>query len=115
VRHAGYRDVSFGVYFPQDKVSWALRDKSPDYNYNLLRTRLDGLRQLRRGFDAADIAYNLRDGLHRNIGGMCNPALYSQTHIGTKVLIQVTSTCACIRPRFHSIPVACLLIIGLHQ
>lgn len=80
----------------QDKVSWALRDQSSDYNYNLLRLRLTGLRELRRGFDAADIAYNLRDGLHRNIGGMCNPALYAQTHIGTKVLIQVSNCIACV-------------------
>lgn len=34
-------------------------------------------------------AHNIRDGLHRNIGSMCNPALYKHTHIGTKVLIQV--------------------------
>ena len=76
----------------QDKVAWTLRKDSSEYDAELISRRLRGLRQLRRGYDATDIAYNLRAGLHRNLGGISNPSLYRHALSGTKVLIHVRPT-----------------------
>ena len=64
------------------------RAESDHYDHTIIQRRLDTLRALRRGHNAADIAYSLRAGLHRNLGGISNPLLFQYTKVGTKVMIQ---------------------------
>ncbi len=68
-------------------ADWREQDESPDYDYQLIRVRLDELRALRRYGDIARLVYCLHEGLHGNLGNIANPTLYSHCLFGTKRLL----------------------------
>ncbi|MFO1425094.1 MAG: DUF3336 domain-containing protein [Candidatus Competibacteraceae bacterium] len=68
-------------------ADWRERDESPDYDYLLIRERLNELRALRRHGDTARLVYSLHEGLHGNLGNIANPVLYSYCLFGTKRLL----------------------------
>lgn len=68
-------------------ADWREQDESPDYDYRLIRERLNELRALRRHGDIARLVYSLHEGLHGNLGNIANPVLYSHCLFGTKRLL----------------------------
>ncbi|KAI9291117.1 patatin-domain-containing protein [Neoconidiobolus thromboides FSU 785] len=73
----------------EGKNDWKNDPTSEFYDYELLHSRLTQLRKARAENDYHALIYLLRTSLSRNFADMGNPALYSQTNVGTKVLIEV--------------------------
>nr|MBV6628663.1 DUF3336 domain-containing protein [Oceanococcus sp. HetDA_MAG_MS8] len=69
-------------------AAWRRDDASPDYDYRLVRSRVESLRRLRQRNDARGMVHELRQGLHWNLGNMGNAALYGPSLLGTKHLIE---------------------------
>jgi len=67
--------------------SWRLEPESEDYDYRLLKSRIRLFRKLRKQKDYDQLIFRLREELHGNIGNMANPALYQQSRVGTKKLV----------------------------
>ena len=66
---------------------WRNVERSTDYDYRVIRYRLDELAQIRAQGDLKELLYYLSEGLHGNMGGMGSSALYSKSLLGTKQLI----------------------------
>ncbi|CAG8672263.1 12670_t:CDS:10, partial [Dentiscutata erythropus] len=71
-----------------DNDKWKLDPASPYYDYNLIQYRLGHLKQVREGNDVSSMIHMLRAGLLRNLGGLNDPRLFSQSYLGTKKLIE---------------------------
>jgi TAG lipase/steryl ester hydrolase/phospholipase A2/LPA acyltransferase len=69
-------------------AEWKLEDASPDYDYPLVRMRLNELRQARVRQDVEQIIFILNEGLHGNLGNIANPVLYQVAKVGSKRLIR---------------------------
>ncbi|HBP74584.1 MAG TPA: DUF3336 domain-containing protein, partial [Alcanivorax sp.] len=67
---------------------WKDIDRSPHYDYELIRNRLWQIRQARERNDVNKLVFHLHEGLHGNLGNISNPALYGHSRIGTKRLIE---------------------------
>ncbi|WP_293371764.1 DUF3336 domain-containing protein [Nevskia sp.] len=67
---------------------WKHEDESPDYDWQLIRTRLTQIRQYRDTRQIVKLVRHLRQGLHWNLGNTANPVLYNHAYIGTKRLIE---------------------------
>ncbi|MCH2557027.1 MAG: DUF3336 domain-containing protein [Alcanivorax sp.] len=67
---------------------WKEIDRSPHYDYELIRNRLWQIRQARERGDVNKLVFHLHEGLHGNLGNISNPALYGHTRVGTKRLIE---------------------------
>ncbi len=66
---------------------WKEDDRSPYYDYELIRSRLKELREDRENRDVEKLVFNLHEGLHGNLGNIANPQLYAIARFGTKSLI----------------------------
>jgi TAG lipase/steryl ester hydrolase/phospholipase A2/LPA acyltransferase len=66
---------------------WKRADQSRNYDFVSIRIRLDRLRSMRAKHDYHGLLFNLNEGIHGNMGGMGNSALYHRAHFGTKKLI----------------------------
>eukprot|EP00126_Sphaerothecum_destruens_P009883 Sdes_comp20619_c0_seq1m15689 len=75
-----------------DKINglnrWKREFESSDYDNELIEERLEDLRIARKSGDLRKMMFLLREGLHRNLGGIGNPSLYDYCHVGTKSLIE---------------------------
>lgn len=67
---------------------WRRKDTSREYDYVSIRIRLDRLRSMRAKHDYHGLLFNLNEGIHGNMGGMGNAALYHRARFGTKNLIE---------------------------
>ncbi|CAO3617572.1 unnamed protein product [Cunninghamella echinulata] len=67
---------------------WKKQPKSKLYDYKLISSRLDHLRNAREANDAKTMTYILRGGLLRNFGGISDRRLFSHSYYGTKDLIE---------------------------
>lgn len=67
---------------------WRRVEDSELYDAPQIRTRFNLLRELCDGHDVREVLFALNEGIHGNMGGMGNPALYSKTWFGTKQLIR---------------------------
>ncbi|EPB86968.1 hypothetical protein HMPREF1544_06186 [Mucor circinelloides 1006PhL] len=66
---------------------WKREMASPDYDHELIKTRLDQLRHIRKtNKGQSAMIFALRTSLARNLGDMGNPKLYSYSRVGTKDL-----------------------------
>jgi hypothetical protein len=85
--------------------AWRGDPTSSAYDHKALASRLRKLRQVRAAVTSAPsaaarakaierMAHTLRAGLARNLAGMGSPALYEQSHCGTKSLIEDVSSTA---------------------
>ncbi|KAF1958888.1 patatin-domain-containing protein [Byssothecium circinans] len=68
--------------------AWKLEDESAEYDYNLLKTRLEEIDNVRISCDVKRMIYLIRTALTRDLGGMGDLRLYKHSHIGTKKLIE---------------------------
>ncbi len=66
---------------------WKAEDRSSAYDYEMLQLRLTEIRSARERQDVNRLVFHLHEGLHGNLGGIANPALYSVAKVGTKNLI----------------------------
>jgi len=69
------------------RSEWKKRERSSLYDYRTIRARLDGLRKCRARGDDKGLLFTLNEGIHGNMGGMGNAALYAVAKYGTKDLI----------------------------
>lgn len=70
------------------KSKWRTETKSNLFDYKNIQFRLDEIRNLRLNNDDVGLLFALNEGIHGNQGGMGNPALYEQSLVGTKHLIE---------------------------
>lgn len=69
------------------RFAWRETAKSSLYNYESIQTRVNKLKRLRRAGKAADLLFTLNEGIHGNMDGMGNRALYRKAASGTKHLV----------------------------
>lgn len=67
--------------------AWREKEESDLYGYRSIRKRLDTLRAFRKSGDDHALLYNLNEGIHGNMDGIANEALYQKSTFGTKTLI----------------------------
>ena len=68
-------------------AAWKENERSDLYDHRIIRHRYDELVEARASQDPDKLIYYLNEGLHGNMGGMGNPALYGKARSGTKHLI----------------------------
>ncbi len=66
---------------------WRLEEQSDLYDHRVIRRRFDELCEVRASGDPIRLVYYFNEGIHGNMGGMGNPALYTRAHLGTKELV----------------------------
>lgn len=92
IKHAGTYQEWHEASLEYDRLSgaeeWKEIDRSPHYDYELIRNRLGQIRQARERHDVNKLVFHLHEGLHGNLGNISNPALYAFSRVGTKKLIQ---------------------------
>lgn len=86
--YAEWSDVAVRLDEATGKDEWREIVACSDYDHELIASRVDLLRQLRRAHDVHGLMFYLREELHGNLGNIANPALYQETMIGTKRLIE---------------------------
>lgn len=67
---------------------WKAKDPCKDYDYRLIRKRVQRLQLAQGQHDINALMSILHEGLHGNLGNIANPALLSHCKIGTKHLIE---------------------------
>ena len=74
---------------------WKKVDQTESYDYVLVRSRVDKIRRMRIDRNNPGLLFALKEGLHGNLGGMGNEALYNKAMSGTKNLVKeyITEVC----------------------
>lgn len=85
--HAEWREAAEAHDRHSGAAGWQQRDASARYDFRSVRKRLTQLRALREAGDNAGLLYTLNEGVHGNLDGMGNSALYRRALYGTKQLI----------------------------
>ncbi|MBT1063021.1 DUF3336 domain-containing protein [Bowmanella sp. Y26] len=67
---------------------WKQQDKSNDYDFRLIRKRVERMQAAKANNDAAGLMFILHEGIHGNLANIANPELGNYAKVGTKVLIQ---------------------------
>lgn len=67
---------------------WKKIDQTQAYDHSLVRARLDKIRKMRIERNNAGLLFVLNEGVHGNLGGMGNEALYTKAKSGTKKLVE---------------------------
>lgn len=83
-----WREISLELDVLEGAEVWKQDDTSDDFDHLLIKERLSEMSTLRKAGDVQQLAFNLYEGLHGNIGNIANPALYSVARVGTKHLIE---------------------------
>ncbi len=85
---ATWRDAARAFDEASGLEDWKHEDESPEYDWQLIRSRLAQIRQYRETRQVVKLMRHLRQGLHWNLGNTANPALYGHSYFGTKRLIE---------------------------
>ncbi len=92
IRHASSYQEYREACLEHDKLSgadeWKSKDPCRDYDYRLIRKRVQRLQIARGKGDVHALSSIIHEGLHGNLGNIANPALREQCKIGTKTLIE---------------------------
>ena len=67
---------------------WKAKEASREYDYRLIRKRLQRIKLARSRGDAAGLMSILHEGIHGNLGNISNPVLSHHAKFGTKYLIE---------------------------
>lgn len=70
------------------KDEWREKEYSKLYDYKEIKLRLNKLRSFREKNDDRGLLFTLNEGIHGNMGGMGNAALYAIALSGTKKLVE---------------------------
>lgn len=84
---AEWREAALAHDRHSGAAGWQQRDASARYDFRSVRQRLNTLRKLRDEGDNAGLLYSLNEGVHGNLDGMGNSALYRRARFGAKQLI----------------------------
>lgn len=90
-----WKAAALELDFLEGKADWKEDFASDLYHYELIYDRLSNLKHYRQQNDFERLKRALREGLHHDLGNMGNPALYSQSRVGTKHLIEEYITQVC--------------------
>ncbi len=93
--YEAWKAAALELDFLEGNVDWKEDFASDLYHYELIYDRLSNLRHYRQQNDAERLKRALREGLHHDLGNMGNPALYTQSRVGTKHLIEEYITQVC--------------------
>src|SRR3546814_17600398 len=85
--YSSWREIANDLDRLEGADIWNLDDASDDYDYLLIQERLQRIRRLREQADVRQLAYELYEGLHGNLGNISHPALYVVARVGTKRII----------------------------
>lgn len=92
IRHATsyqeYREASLAHDALSGADEWKAKDPCRDYDYRLIRKRVQRLQLARGKGDSLALMSILHEGLHGNLGNIANPVLQEKCKIGTKALIE---------------------------
>jgi TAG lipase/steryl ester hydrolase/phospholipase A2/LPA acyltransferase len=86
--YRAWREIAQELDQLEGGEAWKHDETSDDFDYLLIRERLAELRRLRERGDARQLAFDLYEGLHGNLGNISNPGLYTVARVGTKRLIE---------------------------
>ena len=92
IKHAANYDEYVEACQAHDELSgadeWKAKDSCKEYDYRLIRKRVQRIKLAKSRGDAAGLMSILHEGLHGNLGNIANPELRQFSKIGTKHLIQ---------------------------
>ena len=71
-----------------DHYAWKYDVSSPEFNYKLIRERLEEIVRADRNRDIGAMSRLLKSGFERNYAGIINPRLYERLYGGTKFIIE---------------------------
>ena len=83
-----WKAAALELDYLEGNVEWKEEFASEFYNYNLIHDRLRELRHYHQTGDYARLKRAIREGLHHDLGNISNPALYHNSYVGTKHLIE---------------------------
>ena len=86
--YATWREAAAELDRLEGNDAWKAEDASEDYDWRLIQDRRQRIRALMKANDAPLLVYEMRQGLHWNLGNHGNPFLYAHAHVGTKQLIE---------------------------
>ena len=69
------------------KADWKRNEQSNLYDYQIIQSQFQGLRKCRKNGDDRGLLFLLNEGIHGNMGGIGDSALYSVAKFSTKQLI----------------------------
>ncbi|WP_350171632.1 DUF3336 domain-containing protein [Hyphomonas sp.] len=85
--YSEWMEIAQQIDLKSGKDKWKKNDVDNRYDYRRIRDRLEALRHARETHDEQELLFALNEGLHGNVGGIGNPALYDEAVLGTKDLI----------------------------
>lgn len=85
--YAAWRQAATELDRLEGLDDWQAEDASEHYDWRLIRRHRQQILLLIQAGDARRLAYELRQGMHWNLGKHGNPRLYTHAHGGTKTLI----------------------------
>lgn len=85
--YAEWRAAAAALDATSGAEQWKSRDDDGLYDSKDIRSRLDKLRTGIAGGDSEELLFELNEGIHGNMSGIGNPALYRRALLGTKTLI----------------------------
>ncbi|MCC2616226.1 DUF3336 domain-containing protein [Aestuariibacter halophilus] len=100
IQHASNYQEYVDACLAHDALSgaaeWKAKDICRDYDYRLIRKRVQRIKLSRSRGDIHGLMSILHEGLHGNLGNISNPTLNHQAKIGTKTLIEefIDQVCA---------------------
>jgi TAG lipase/steryl ester hydrolase/phospholipase A2/LPA acyltransferase len=68
-------------------AEWKTEERIRRYDYQVIRARLDEIREVRASGNPHRILFFLNEGIHGNTGAIGASSLYRVSHFGTKNLI----------------------------
>jgi len=83
-----WKAAALELDYLEGNVEWKEEFASDLYNYNLIYDRLRELRQYHQTGEYSRLKRAIREGLHHDLGDISNPALYHNSYVGTKHLIE---------------------------
>lgn len=86
--YATWREAAAELDRLEGRDRWQHEEASEDYDWRLIKSRLQELRRCRAQGQTLRLLYHLRQGLHWNLANIGNPALYAHARVGTKKLVQ---------------------------
>lgn len=86
--YAAWSEIARELDRLEGSEAWKQDDTCDDFDHLLIKERLGDMRELRRRGDARQLAFNLYEGLHGNLGNISNPLLHQVARFGTKRLIE---------------------------
>ncbi|MEW9799116.1 DUF3336 domain-containing protein [Alteromonas sp. CYL-A6] len=92
IKHAtsyeAYREACLEHDRQSGAEEWKNKEACRDYDYRLIRKRVQRLRLARGQDDVQSLTSIIHEGLHGNLGNIANPQLRQNCKIGTKSLIE---------------------------